>query len=260
MVIQLRAGHQGGVAPYAQPTLTNLLRVVGSPFDGRFAPLVVAYLTGALAVAFAVLVSALSPQTRRLPDRILVLAAAVTPLVAVVGINIAAKLFDERTYYSLITRYTAVAVPFMIVTLAWTLVAIPRPAGVGLAGVLIVSIVSGLHATYSSQTLQPNMHAAVARIVRGYRAGDTVVLTGAVAHSFDPDYYVASLRTQRPQAVIVRTAGTSVAVPSAGTRIWVVFDTGSATPVAAALSRAGWHTVQTAGLDPDLELVLARHG
>jgi mannosyltransferase len=257
MVFQLRAGHQGGVAPFAKPTATNLLRVIGTPFDGRFPPLAAAYIAGTLAILVAVGLAAASPRTRATPERLLVLAAAVIPVVAVLVVNVAAKVLDEHTYYSLITRYTAVAAPFMLVVLAWTLFEIPRIAAVALGALTALALIVGLNATYSAQSLQPDLRGALARVESGYRAGDTVVFTGQASHAYDPDYYLAQLRTARPGAAIIRTPASIVAVPAAGQRIWVISDTGSAPLLAAALSRAGWHPISTSELAPAVELVLA---
>lgn len=255
MVIQVRAGHQGGVAPYAMPTLTNFLRVLGTPFDGRFLPRASAYVTGAIATAAAVIaVGASSARERRL-----LVAAATLPVLVVTGISLAAKLFDEHTYYSLITRYTAVAAPFMAVSIALAVLELPRVLGVTLATVTAASLLSGLLVNYSLQTFQPNLHAAVARISSGYRPGDAVVFTGAAAHEWDPGYYVAQLRDRRPSAVILRTPGTTVAVPASATRVWVVADVGSQPGVSAALSSGGWHAISTSTLTPAVSLVLARH-
>lgn len=257
MVIQLRAGHQGGVAPFAKPTATNFARVLGTPFDGRFPPRALTYLTGAVAVAVALVYILSRPGVLpRAHERWLVLAAAVIPVVAIAGVTVAAKLFDEQTYYVLITRYTAVSAPFLLVAIAITLVRAPRAAAIALAALVVASIVSGLSATYSSANFQPNLRAAFAAIARDYHAGDTVVLAGAVAQPGDADYYVAGLRSRWPHAVVVGMSQTKTSTPPSGLRLWVVSDTGSEPVVRAVLSQEGWHAISREAFSPDIELTL----
>src|ERR1700728_817167 len=147
MVLQLRAGHQGGVAPYAHLTATNLEKVVGTPFDGRFAGSQLTHVagSGAAVVALAYLARRLCRDT---PELWLLLAAALVPVLALAAVTLAATVSGESTYDSLITRYTAVAAPFMIVALGFAIATISRPAATALGAVALVAALSGLLATY----------------------------------------------------------------------------------------------------------------
>jgi hypothetical protein len=185
------------------------------------------------------------------------LAAAALPVVAVTGVTVAAQLFDQHTYYSLITRYTAVAAPFMAVTIALAVVTLPRRLALAVTALTAASLISGLLVNYSLQTFQPNLHAAVADIAGRYRGGESVVFTGAAAQQWDPGYYVAELGEQRPKAPIVRTPDTAVAVPVSSARVWVVSDVGSAPLVLAALAKGRWHPIYNAAPIPYVSLVLA---
>jgi hypothetical protein len=258
MVIQLRAGHQGGVAPFGKPTPANFARVLGTPFDGRFPPQVLTYITGAAvavaALAYLVLRPRVLPRAR---ERWLLLGAALTPILAIAGVTVVAKVLDQPTYYSLITRYTAVAVAFILVAIAVALVRSPRYAAIVLAALVAVSIVSGLSATYSSANYQPDLRSAFARIARGYRSGDTIVLAG-YASGHDADYYVAGLHRKLPRAAVVHANQVPATLPTSGLRLWVVSDTGSA-PIVAALAQGGWHAVSSVAFNPGIDLTLATH-
>jgi mannosyltransferase len=246
MIIQLRAGHQGGVAPFAALTATNFARVIGTPFDGRFAPQAMTYVSGALAVAAGLVVlgvrRGLTPRQR---EQWLLLGAALLPLLPVIGVTIAARVLDQRTYYSLITRYTAVAAPFMLIAIAIVIARGPRPVGVGLAGLVGVALVSGLSVTYPRTGSQPNLRAAFARVAAGYRRGDLVELAGMLAARGESDYYVSHLRRSRPNAIVMRPGGPLPALPRLGSRLWLLYDTGSARDIPPALAGAGWRPAST---------------
>ena len=258
MVVQLRAGHQGGVAPFAHPSAVNFARVVGTPFDGNFAPRALAYAPGAAAVLIALAYVLAAP--RALPnrrERWVLAAAAGTPVAAVITVTVAAAALNEHTYYSLITRYTAVAAAFMLVAIAIAIVKAPRLAG-GLLGIgVAVSIVAALAATYSSSNAQPNLRAAFKRVSRDFRPGDQIVLVGIPAQRGDAAYYVANLRRRFRHAPVISDTRTPPVIPSSGTRLWIVSDTGSRPAVATALTHSGRRTDSITGFNPTIELTLA---
>ena len=258
MVIQLRAGHQGGVAPFAHPSAVNFARVVGTPFDGNFAPRALAYVPGAVAVVLALVYVLAQPRvlsSRR--DRWLLLAAAIVPVAAVAGVTIAAAVVDEQTYYSLITRYTAVAAAFMLVAIALAIAKGPRLLGAVVGVATIVAIVAGLAGTYSSSNAQPNLRAAFKRVTGEFQPGDQVVLVGVPGQRGDAAYYVARLRRRFPRAPVTLVAQNPPIFPSSGTRLWVVSDTGSQPAVAAAVAKNGWRTDSVASFNPIVDVTLA---
>ncbi len=255
MVTQLRAGHQGGVAPFAMPTATNFARVLGTPFDGRFPPQALSYVTGCIAVAAALLCLALRPPPgKSTRERWLVVAAALTPVVAIAGVTVAAKLIDQPTYYSLLSRYTAVASPFMLVAIASAVVKLRWPAAVALVAVTAVSIISGLSPTYSSANFQPDLHAAFARAGRDYRTGDTIVLTGNAATSPNTDYYLATQLRRVPLGAVTRADTAHLTLPASGSRLLIVSDSGSAPAIAAAMAQSGWRAIAEVVFNPGIEL------
>lgn len=258
MVIQLRAGHQGGVAPYAHPSAVNFARVVGTPFDGNFAPRALVYVPAAVAVVLALAYVLAQPRAMSSGrDRWLLLAAAIVPVAAVAGVTVAAAVLNEQTYYSLITRYTAVGAAFMLIAIALAIVKGPRLLGAVLGVATTVAIVAGLAATYSSSNAQPNLRAAFKRVTGEFRPGDQVVLVGIPGQRGDAAYYVAHLRRRFPAAPVTSVTQNPPIIPSSGTRLWLVSDTGSQPAVAAALAKDGWRTDSVTGFNPVIDVTLA---
>jgi mannosyltransferase len=258
MVVQLRSGHQGGVAPYAQPTAVNFARVVGTPFDGNFTPRALSYVLGAVAVLIGLAYVLTAP--RALPsrrDRWLLIAAAWTPVIAMAGVTVAAAVFNEHTYYSLITRYTAVAAAFMLISIAIAIAKAPRLAAAGLGVVVAVSIGAGLAATYSPSNVQPNLRAAFNRVAAHFRPGDEVLLAGLPAQPGDADYYVDQLRRKFRGLAVISTTQNPPLIPSSGTRLWVISDAGTQQAVATGLPRSGWREDSVTGFAPVIQLTLA---
>ncbi len=256
LILQLRAGHQGGVAPFAKPTATNLARVVGTPFDGRFVPHALTYVTGAIAVVVSVAWLAARPRVvggHR--EQRLVLAAAVAPPAVILAVTVLARLLGRQSDYALISRYTAVAAPFMLVAIAATVTRLPRPAGVTLGAVVAVAVISGLSSTYS--TLWPNLRSPFQAISRGYHPGDAVVLAGSVAEPGDADYYVARLRGRRPGAIVAPLTVRRPRLPAAPKRLWVVSDFGAQALASNLLARAGWRAAARHAYRPGIQLILA---
>jgi len=246
MVIQLRAGHQGGVAPYGRLTATNAARVVGTPFDGRHPESTAILLLGAVMVAGAIASSL--RRSQRSADRLLVVAAALLAPVTVLAVTIAAELFHQTTYDSLITRYSAVAAPFILIALAWWIITVPRPWGAALAVATLIAALSSLIPSYSIR--QPNLRGAFARIASDYHIGDGLLVAAPVA----ADYYLARLRrAHRPLSAQREVAA---ADPP---RLWVLADPGSAAAKEQALNSARWRTSAQARFAPAIELLLETH-
>jgi mannosyltransferase len=257
MVIQLRSGHQGGVAPFAKLTATNLIRVIGTPFDGRFVPQAITYLTGAAAVVIACAVLGLS-ASRRPGSRegLLVLGAIVAPVGGLVLVNVAVWVTNETTYYSLITRYSAVSAPFMLAAIAYTVVRGPlllRPVVVILVG---IACVSGLVGDYSHNTRWPDLGGAFGYVDSSIRSGDAVVLTGYPAEGENSDYYLAQLRRHDNPRVLPSLAGLR-RLPAATVEVFIVTDPGTAAGLDATLSSVGWSEGATTQYFPDASVVVA---
>jgi mannosyltransferase len=265
MVHQLEAQHGGGVAQFAQPTATNFLRVIGTPFDGHFAPRALSYVTGALGVAVA-LAWNLRPSADHRRERRLVVATGIVPVLAIVLITVLAALLGRGDDYTLISRYSAVGAGFVLVTIALALVELPRPAGLALAVIVVTSIVSGLSAAYS--TLWPNLRGPLATIGDRYRPGDGVILVGYPGQPVIADYYVTRLYRQHPHVsvtwlsrgapALTRLFSGTPPLPKSDSRVWMVSDIVSLRQAQSGLGRSGWRPVANTLFRPGIELTLAQ--
>jgi mannosyltransferase len=222
-IAQLGRGHQGGVAPVARLTAGNLLRVLGTPFDGRNAgPAALRVLaTIALVAALALLVRrgarAASPEW-------LIAACASVPVLAIVAETLAADIVGQPTYDALITRYTAVGAPFMVAALALAVTSVRRPAALALGLTVVVACASGLISSEQRSHYPPDLRDPFAAVGRGLGAQDTLVLSTDVASPPTSDYYVARLRRRRPRASVVSvTLGPPLSIPRPpGSRTWLI--------------------------------------
>jgi hypothetical protein len=223
--LQVHRGHQGGVAPLARFTALHLVKVVGTPFDGRDGGLTAARVLGAAAVVCAVGLLA-SPVGRPVPSRSLIVAASTLPVLFVAGLTVAADVVDQRTYDILISRYTAVAAPFMVVAIAVALVRTPPAPAAGLAAAVLVAAAVGMVASYRRSNFYPDLRDPFALITRAYQSPDVVELSGYPASHRAGEYYVTRLLRQRPRAIVVGAPPGQVASPPplAPARVWIVTD------------------------------------
>jgi hypothetical protein len=220
---QLGRGHQGGVAPVARLTAGNLLRVLGTPFDGRDAgPAALRVLaTIALVAALALLVRR---GARTASPQWLIAACASVPVLAIVAETLAADILAQPTYDALITRYTAVGAPFMVAALALAVTSVRRPAALALGLTVVAACLSGLISSEQRSHYPPDLRDPFAAVARGLGAQDTLVLSTDVALPPTSDYYAARLRRRRPNASVVSvTLGPplSIARPP-GSRTWLI--------------------------------------
>jgi uncharacterized membrane protein len=258
MVLQLRSGHQGGVAPFAKLTLTNLLRVIGTPFDGRFAPQPITYLCGAatVAVAFGVLLWPLraAPRPR---ESLLIATVAGSPIVALIVVNVGAWVTNETTYYSLISRYTAVATPFLLAAIGYAIVRGRTLVQVVVVLLVGIASVTGLVGDYSRNTRWPNYAAAFDQINSSLAPGDAVAVAGAPAQGKNAAYYLSQFQRAHP-SVEVRDAAQVAHIKAQ--RVWIVTDAGTAPILAQVLPSEGFAESSVQQFYPDVTLILARPG
>jgi uncharacterized membrane protein len=184
LATQLGAGHHDNtVDAYARITSTGLLRLVATPFDGRaFEGMAISYELGFLALVDAVALLALADRFRHVSTRWLLVGACVVPVVAVVAVSATVNPFA-------ITRYTAVATPFMLVTLALVAWRVPRTLGVGLLAMSVVAGVIGLAAAQTASGQWPDLRAAMHDTAKHVERGDVVVGVNNVQFGGSNDYY-----------------------------------------------------------------------
>lgn len=180
-----------GVAASAGITATTVARLLDTPFDGRvdaLRPLGIVLTLGALALV-------LTRGAKVIGEwRLLALIAAGEPLALLLSSAFGAHL--------MLTRYAAVAAPFMIVAIAAAiavLAALPRPAAGGLVAVAIAALalvtLQGLFESHRAQGFYPDARGVVAYVRAHERAGDLVVAPSNPATAVQLLYYgVSGLR------------------------------------------------------------------
>lgn len=232
---QTSLGHQETAATYASLTMVNALRIAGSPFDGRAAGgSMIARELGAVIVVEALALLALAERFRSVRARRLIAACAALPLG---GVLVASALGQPVA----LTRYTAVAVPFILVAIGAVAARLQRPlAALLLAGTLLASGI-GLIAAEGDAGQNPDTRAAISTVAHHWRRGDMVVSLGQLGFDGALGYYGDKLLPAAGRDVrafrTLAAAGDAPAVVDAavaGRRLWVLSD-----PV---MSRTQLHT------------------
>jgi hypothetical protein len=213
LIDQLGQGNEEGVASSARLTLSNLVEALGTPFDGRFggSDLTLANAVGALALSAAALALARSKSADTARVRAQALPLAYVPLAALIIVTAAGP-------NVLITRYTAVAAPMMLVVLAAGVLAVARPAGVAIGGAALAGALAGSIASHTHEGLYPDLRAATEQITAGERAGDVVLVGESPGTETVVHYYL--VRQHSP----LRPVRASGALPqgSGAPRVWLV--------------------------------------
>lgn len=182
---QMDRGHEAGVAPAARVTAENLVELLGTPFVGRFGgtDLTLGCAVGALALTVAAVLTLRTDIGRRAPAlRSLVLPLDYAPVVAVIVLSLVGS--DV-----MITRYTAVAAPFMLVLLGAVLAFAARPLAIALGVLAAAGAVAGSLAAHSRDGHYPDLRGAAEYISAGAARGDGVVLTGATGIDYSFRYH-----------------------------------------------------------------------
>lgn len=222
---QTSQGHQESAATYASLTMFNALRIAGSPFDGRATgDFMIARELGAVIVVEALALLALAERFRGVRARWLIAACGAVPLLAVL---VASALQQPVA----LTRYTAVAVPFILVAIAAVAVRLQRPlAALLLTGALAASGI-GLLAAQRDDGRNPDTRAAIETVADNWRQGDVVVGLGLLGFDGALSYYGEKLLPPGSGDVsafrTLAAAGDAPAVFEAaidGRRVWALSD------------------------------------
>ena len=199
---QLHEGHQNAIAPIAQLTASNVERVVGAPFDRTYN-----LLPGAVSVLAALLVLAsiailLLPRARGvIAHPRLIACLAGLPAVALIVLTAAGR-------PELISRYDAVAVPFMVIAIGVG-VAVWGPAGLLLTTLALVVAVPANFAARHRDHAYPDTRAAVAVVARNWHGREVVLPgNGYPALPYNLQYYAQHLLPRK--AFVVYSGGLSV--------------------------------------------------
>ena len=242
LMTQLAAGHHTtSVDDYARITPIGLLRLASTPFDGRpMTSMTLSYELGLIALVDALALLAFADAFRHQRGRWLLVGAAVVPLVAVIAVS---AMFTPFA----ITRYTAVASPFMLVAIAIAVLRAPRALGVGLLALALIAGTIGIAASYTDRGQWPDLRGSMTAVAEDWRPGDVIVSLEDLSYGGAMSYY--DQRLLPPGAPASRGYGSAYAALDAppsrealgdGHSVWVV----SAAPVAydelrGAAARAG---------------------
>jgi mannosyltransferase len=222
---QTSHGHHDFAQTYASLTMANALRIAGSPFDGRATGgFTVVREIGAVIVVEVLALLAFADRFRAIRERRLIVACAATPLVAVL---LASALGQPIA----LTRYTAVAVPFVLVATGAVIVRLQRPLGGLLLACALLISGAGLLAAQSETGQNPDTRAALRTVADGWRTGDTVVSVGLLGFDGALSYYgekllvhgerdLAAFPTLNAAAQAPRVVGSAVD----GGRLWIISD------------------------------------
>ncbi len=223
LLIQLGAGHHNAQAnAYARITPLGLLRLFATPFDGRaLQGMSISYELGLLALVDTVALLAFADRFRGLRTRWLLVGACVLPLVAI--------LFVSAFLQPLaVTRYTAVAAPFMLVVISVVVLRIPRALGVGLLALALLAGAFGIGAAQTPAGQWPDVRSAMADIADRWRPGDVVVGLENLAYNDAMTFYDREMPERSPASLGFFSAydafrsGDVRRALAAGDRVWVV--------------------------------------
>lgn len=234
-ILQLGQGHQDASGTYASLTTFNALRIAGTPFDGRATDqLALARELGAVVVVDALALLAFAERLRATRARWLIVVCGLLPLVVV-------AVFSVVAHPIALTRYTAVAAPFIVVAIG----AVVAQAQQALAAALLVGalIASGaaLVAAQRADGRNPDTRTALATVAGSWHEGDVVASVGLLgfdgALSYYGDRYLPpGAREVLPFATLEDVVADSRIVDAviAGHALWLVADP----PASAARLRA----------------------
>jgi len=217
LIDQYHYAPNGGLVGIANLTWGNVVRVIETPFDSRAAGGVgIVRLLGAAVVLGSVLTVALRRRGTLRDGRLLAALALFAPLALVV---IAAAGKDV-----LITRYTAVATPFMLMAVAGAVAMLPRARAILLVALTLVLAGIGLTDSHRSTGFYAPARDAIRYIEANPQPRESVVTPGLPGDDVPLDYYAERLMSPLPTFI----AGTDTAPLAAaiGQRrpLWLITD------------------------------------
>ena len=222
---QLGQGHHEASGTYASLTTLNALRLAGTPFDGRASGgLMLWREIGAVVVVDALALLAFADRFRTMRARWLIVACGIAPLLVVA---VAGAIGQPLA----LTRYTAVAAPFILVAIGVVATHVHRAlTAVLLAGALAASA-AALVASQQPDGQNPDTRAAVATAAANWRDGDVVVGLGLLGFDGALSYYGDKLLpASAGELPAFRTMQDAVDAPRVfdaavdGRRMWFIAD------------------------------------
>jgi len=224
-LLQLSEGHQDSTASYASLTMFNALRIAGTPFDGRATDgLILWRELGAVVVIDALALLAFAERFRGLTARWLIVTCGVLPLGIVCFVSAVVQPIA-------LTRYSAVAAPFILVAIGVVAAHAHRALRTALLVGALAASVAALVASARDHGQNPDTRAAVSTIASGWREGDVVSGIGLLGFDGALSYYADKLLA--PGARDLAEFGTLDAAIDAprvfdaatsGKRLWFIAD------------------------------------
>lgn len=221
---QLSQGHHDKTESYASLTTFNALRLAGTPFDGRAGgQMMVGRELGAVVIVQVLALLAIGDRFRTVRHRHLLVALAVIPLAAVLVLSTIQPMA--------LTRYTAVAAPFLLVGIGAVIAHAHKALGaVVLTGALAASAI-GLVAAQKQDGQFPNTREAVSTVAANWQQGDQFVSVGLLGFDGALAYY-GEKEMPSGQRKVPAYPSLAAAVNSnemfdaamAGRRLWFVSD------------------------------------
>lgn len=180
---QLTQGHNASAETYASLTTFNALRLAGTPFDGRASDSLLLWRElAAVVVIDALALLAFAERFKRLRARWLIVMCGLVPLVVVALVSAVAQPIA-------LTRYTAVAAPFILVAIGIVAAHAQRAlTAFLLTGAIVASGVT-LLASQREHGQNPDTRAAVATVAAGWSKGDVVAGVGLLGFDDALSYY-----------------------------------------------------------------------
>ncbi|MGI8412717.1 MAG: hypothetical protein ACR2QA_09530 [Solirubrobacteraceae bacterium] len=159
--------------------------MLGTPFDGRFDRTVSWTVVGAVIVSVTIVAAliALRKPGSPLMSAAVILPAAVIPLAAVFLATIASKPV-------LLSRYTAVGAPFLLILIAFVIARGARPIAIAIGVGALFAAIGGSALTHSRSGFYADMRGAMAHIQRDRQARDVIFISGYPALPGVLDYYL----------------------------------------------------------------------
>ena len=160
----------------------------------------------------------------------------------------------------LLTRYTAVATPFMLLLAGGAVVGAPRALGVAVGCAAVACAIATTVLNHGSGSFYPDVRAAYAEIAAGYRPGDAITVSGYASIGPVSEYYRGQLVPQAPSALLPGMEARTGQVIRERRRVWILSSSVADLPgLRRALAPLGYRPERVATLEAngDLQVVLA---
>jgi hypothetical protein len=197
---QLSRGHQDWTEQFGRLHVDNMLRLLGTPLDGRFDDVpTLARQAGAAVMTAAVALLALADRLRWVRERRLVAAAAAVPILAVL-------VTSGLVHPVALTRYTAVAAPFILVAVGVVAAHGARPLGALLVGATLALSIVGVVGAQRPAGRYPDTRGAIATVADRWREGDAILSVNLLVYPDALAYYARRMLPAPEPRITSRTS------------------------------------------------------